>query len=45
MMQKYQTLKKICFTTFDYNKFTNEILDAKMKIKKNQLMNLIFQDI
>ena len=37
MMQKYQKYKKRCFTTFDYNKFTNNILDAK--VKKNKLVN------
>ena len=29
------------FTTSDYNKFTNSILDANIK-EKNWLMNLIF---
>ena len=30
-----------CFTMSDNNKFTNDILDPKIK-KKNQLINLIF---
>ena len=29
MMQKYQKMK--CFTTFDYNRFTRDIFDAKRK--------------
>ena len=33
MMEKWKTLKKKNFTTSDYNKFINGILDAKMKIK------------
>ena len=33
MMQKYQVLKKKKkITTFDYNKFTGEIIDTKDKI-------------
>ena len=30
MMQKYRKWKKV-FTTSDYDKFTNDILDAKMR--------------
>ena len=33
MMQKYQILKKGYFKTSDYNKFTREILDVKIKDK------------
>ena len=32
------------FTTSDYNKFTNDILDAKIK-KESYLINLIFLDL
>ena len=34
MKQKYQKLKKIYFTTFNYNKFTNYILGEKITDKK-----------
>ena len=34
MMNKYQTLKEY-FTNYDYNKFTNDILDAKITEKKS----------
>ena len=30
---KYQRLRGKCFTTSDYNKFTSDILDAKIKEK------------
>ena len=33
-MQKCQKWKKKYFTNFDYNKFTNVILDAKVTDKK-----------
>ena len=42
MMQECHKWKKY-FTTSDYNKFTNNISDAKIK-EKSLLMNLIFQD-
>ena len=29
-VQKYHILRKIYFTSFDYNKFTNEIIDAEL---------------
>ena len=40
MMQKIRAESKY-FTTADYNKFTNQTLDAKIK-QNNQLINLLF---
>ena len=37
MKQKYQKLIKKCLVTYDYKKFTNDILNAK--IKENELVN------
>ena len=37
MKQKYQKLRKKCLVTYDYKKFTNDILNAK--IKENELVN------
>ena len=39
ILEKYQTLKKIYFTISDYNEFTDDILDARIK-EKSWLMNL-----
>ena len=39
ILEKYQTLKKIYFTISDYNEFTDDILDARIKAK-SWLMNL-----
>ena len=33
--QKYQTSRKKFFTTSGYNKFTNDIVDAKIKNKES----------
>ena len=45
-MQKFQTLKKMYFTTCNYNKFKSKILDAKLKEKAlvNKSDFLVFRD-
>ena len=44
--QKVKDIKSKYFTTSDYKKFTNQIIDNKIKKElKNQLKNPIFLDL
>ena len=35
MLQKKKEIESKYFTTCDYNKFMNDIIEAKVKIKRN----------